>query len=232
VTVGARAVVLWDIDGTLMRTPGVGVRAFVQAVERVTGVVWTPHRLDFGGRTDPDIAARILEDAGVTDMSLVPAVLDALVVAYEEMADELRVAVRVLPGVESILSVLGERDAVQTVVTGNLRAVAHAKVAAGDLARHLHLDVGGYGSDHAERAELVRLALERVTASGAVFRPDDVWVVGDTPRDLACARANGVRCALVATGTFDAASLRPLGADVFFEDLSDATAFLGALALD
>ena len=102
--------VLWDIDGTHMRTPGVGVRAFVQAVEHVTGVVWrTPHRLDFGGRTDPDIAARTSSgDAGVTDMSLVPAVLDALVIQYEEMADELRVAVHVLPPVESILTVLSK----------------------------------------------------------------------------------------------------------------------------
>lgn len=130
-------VVLWDIDGTLLRTPGIGVRAFVQAVEQVTGVVWTPERFDFGGRTDPDIAARILESAGLTDPLLVPQVLDALVMAYEEISADLQAAVRVLPGVVDVLVEFGDRNAVQTVVTGNLRESAAAKIAAAGLGHHL-----------------------------------------------------------------------------------------------
>jgi phosphoglycolate phosphatase-like HAD superfamily hydrolase len=223
---------LWDIDGTLLRTPGIGVRAFVQAVERVTGVVWTPERLDFGGRTDPDIAARILESAGMTDPLLVPLVLDALVIAYEEIAADLHTAVRVLPGVAATLTQLDDRNAIQTVVTGNLREPAAAKIAAAGLGHHLRLDVGGYGTDHVERAELVRLALARVAAAGAEFRPADVWVVGDTPRDLACARANGVRCALVATGTYRMDELDNIGADLVLNDLSDPLPLLDATGRD
>ena len=88
-----------------MRSPGIGVRAFVRAVERVTGVVWTPQRLDFGGRTDPDIALGSWSRAGLDDLSLVPAVLEELAVAYESMADELRSTAVVMPGVGATLTI-------------------------------------------------------------------------------------------------------------------------------
>ena len=229
---GRTTVVLWDIDGTLLRTPGIGVRAFVLAVERVTGVVWTPERLDFGGRTDPDIAARILESAGLTDPLLVPQVLAALVIAYEEIGADLQTAVRVLPGVVRVLAEFDDRNAIQTVVTGNLRESAAAKIAAAGLGHRLRLELGGYGTDHVERAELVRLALARVAAAGSDFRPADVWVIGDTPRDLACARANGVRCALVATGTYSIDVLDNIGADLVLADLSDPLSLLDAVGGD
>lgn len=227
----ASTVVLWDIDGTLVRSAGVGVRAFVMAVQRAAGLTWTPHRLDFGGRTDPEIASLILADAGCTDPSLVDPVLVALVEAYEELADDLRASIKVLPGVTAALDLLAGRQALQTVVTGNLQAVARAKVTAGDLDRHLRLELGGYGSDHAERAELVRRSLARVADGGPDVDPRAVWVVGDTPRDLACARANDVRCALVATGTYSFDDLAALGADLVLADLSDAEPLLEAMAL-
>lgn len=224
----ANVVVLWDIDGTLLRTRGVGVQAFTLAVERVTGIVWTPRRLDFGGRTDPEIAALILNDAGVTGSALVPSVLEALVVAYDELRDELRAAVQVLPGVTAALAEFADRGAIQTVVTGNLRPVAEAKLEAGRLVGHLRVEFGGYGSDHTERAELVRLALQRVNAGGT--DAGAAWVIGDTPRDLACARANGLRCALIATGTYPADELRELDADVVLTDLNDPRPLFAAVA--
>jgi phosphoglycolate phosphatase-like HAD superfamily hydrolase len=222
-------IVLWDIDGTLMRSPGIGVRAFVRAVESVTGVVWTPQRLDFGGRTDPDIAARILDAAGVDDPSLVPAVLERLALAYEELADELRAAVVVLPGVEATLRNLEVRGAVQTVVTGNIRPAAAAKIAAAGLDAHLRMDVGAYGSDHHDRSELVALAIKRLEAADGVVHRDSVVVVGDTPRDLAAARANGIRCVLVATGTYGIDELSALDADLVVADLSHPDALSDAL---
>jgi phosphoglycolate phosphatase-like HAD superfamily hydrolase len=223
-------VVLWDIDGTLVRTAGIGVKAFATAVEQVTGIAWQLKRLDFGGRTDPEIAGLILADAGVDDADLVAPVLVALGEAYAALVDELHAAVRVLPGVDAALTELGQRGATQTVVTGNIKVAAGFKVAAGKLDHHLRLDLGGYGSDHAVRAELVRLALQRAGADGIEVRAEDVWVVGDTPRDLACATANGVRCALVATGAYPIEQLSDLGADLVLDDLGDPTALLDAIA--
>lgn len=223
-------VVLWDIDGTLVHAPGVGVRAFVAAIERATGLRWTPRRLGFGGLTDPAIALLIMEDLGVSDVTLVPAVLAHLADAYAELADDLRAAAQALPGAAAILATLGERGALQTVVTGNVRVGAAAKLSAAGLEGHLRLELGGYGSDHADRAELVRLALERIGAAGTAADPDDVWVVGDTPRDLACARANGVRCALVATGTYPIDELRALDADLVVDDLTALDVLLAHLS--
>ena len=96
------------------------------------------------------------------------------------------------------------------------------KVAAFGLDPWLNLEMGAYGSDHADRNELVPIAIDKVRAArGHRYRPDQVWVVGDAPNDLACARAGGARCLLVATGrpTFD--ELEALGPDALRHDLSD-----------
>ena len=107
----AETVVLWDIDGTLLHSRGFGVRAFVDAIERATGAVWVPERLDFGGRTDRDIAARILATMGLTEPALVAPVLEALADVYAELAEELTAAVQVLPGVAQSLATLAGHGA-------------------------------------------------------------------------------------------------------------------------
>jgi phosphoglycolate phosphatase len=230
--VSTSVVVLWDIDGTLMRTPGVGVRAFVAAIEEVTGQTWEPQRLDFGGRTDPDIAALLLGAVGIEDLSVVPEVLAALIRRYAALDDDLRASVRVMPGVVDALDALGVHGVMQTTVTGNLEEVARQKLAAARLADRLRLELGAFGSDlHADRSALVELSLCRVRAAGASVGREQVWVVGDTPRDLTAARAAGVRCLLVATGTFAYDELSGIGADAVLPDLADVDRFLEALAV-
>ena len=146
------------------------------------------------------------------------------------MDDELRASVKVLPGVLELVDSLSSIGAHQSVLTGNLRPVAERKLAAGSLLSRLHVDSGAYGSDHRDRAVLAGLALARSSdVLGRTLDPTSVWVVGDTPRDLACARAVGARCALVATGTYTYESLSGLGADAVFADLSDGTGVLAVL---
>ena len=230
-TVRSETVVLWDIDGTLLHSHGFGVRAFVHAVERATGQRWVPERLDFGGRTDRDIAGRILAAMGIPDPAPVAEVLDALTDVYTELAPDLAAAVEVLPGVAESLTTLAGRGALQTLVTGNVRPAAVTKVTAAGLAHHLQIDLGGYGSDiHDVRADLVHLALDRVAATGQPVDRARVWVIGDTPRDLECARASGVRCALVANGTYGFDELLDAGADLVLPDLVDPTPLLDAIA--
>jgi len=226
-------VVLWDIDGTLLRSAGMGVRVFASAVERVTGSTWTPQWLDLGGRTDPDIALMMLGSMGIDDPRVTLATLDAVVAGYGAVTDELAALVTVLPGVHETIDALADRGALQTIVTGNLRAGADAKLVAAGLGQHLRLDLGAYGSDpHTARVDLVRLAIERVVATGVAVDPDRTWVIGDTPRDLECARAAGVRCALVRTGVRSDADpdLGSLGADLLLDDLTDPAPLLNAMA--
>jgi phosphoglycolate phosphatase-like HAD superfamily hydrolase len=95
-------------------------------------------------------------------------------------------------------------------------------VAAFGLDRWLDVSVGAYGSDEHDRDLLVPIAMARVEAErGVRVDAGDVWVIGDTPRDLQCARAAGVRCLLVGTGRYTVAELEELGADVVLADLSD-----------
>jgi phosphoglycolate phosphatase-like HAD superfamily hydrolase len=105
-------------------------------------------------------------------------------------------------------------------LTGNLTANAAVKVGAFGLTHLFDFEVGAYGTDHADRLELVPIALERVERfRGETYAPDEVWVIGDTPNDLACARAGGVRCLLVGTGGQE--GLEALGADAVLADLGD-----------
>lgn len=219
---------LWDIDGTLMRSPGLGVRTFWRAVEIVTGMAPPDRHYDFGGKTDPLIAADLLAAVGVEGDDLVSRLLFEVDLAYRDLHDELVASAVALPGAASLLALFASRGAHQTVVTGNIEPVARRKLAVVGLDRHLDLDAGGYGSDDPDRTALVRLAIDRLAASPA----EDVrrtWVIGDTPRDAACAAAVGVRCLLVATGTFDVERLAGCGADAVVGDLTDTLLVLSII---
>lgn len=224
-------VVLWDIDGTLLRTPGVGVRAFAQALETVTGMPMARVAYDFGGKTDPLIARDLLVAVGIDDEALVPQLLAEVERNYDQYADDLRRTIVTLAGAAELLERCAAASAVQSVVTGNIRFVARRKLEAGNLHHHLDLDRGGYGSDHHDRTELVRLALARLAERDDVDRidPERVWIVGDTPRDAACAAGAGVRCLLTATGTYSREALADLGADHVLDDLSDVVRVLDIL---
>jgi len=212
--------VLWDIDGTLLRSGGVAARAFLEAVDEVTGVRPAPERRDYGGRLDPEIAEMLLTAVGA-EMTRVPDVLEALKRLVSERLDELRAQTSPCPGVEALLGKLAAAGVRQTVVTGNLAAIARWKLDAAGLIPPIELGLGGFGDSAANRADVARVALERLSAVGWKPDPAGVWIVGDTPRDLACARAIGVRCALVATGRTPVGELAALGADIGLPDLSD-----------
>ncbi|HVT67308.1 MAG TPA: haloacid dehalogenase-like hydrolase [Trebonia sp.] len=212
--------VLWDIDGTLMRTGGVAAMAFLDAVTEVTGIRPSAERRDYGGRLDTEIAEMLLTAVGATTASVtdVLLVLERLVT---ERVDQLRAQTSTFPGVDALTARLAAADVRQTVVTGNIPAVARHKLEAAVLIPPIDPDLGGYGDSAADRAAVARVALDRLAAAG--WQPDlnGVWVVGDTPRDLACARAIGARCALVGTGRLGVAELDGLGADIVLPDLSD-----------
>ena len=111
---------------------------------------------------------------------------------------------------------------VQSVLTGNVREVAAAKLAAFGLDRHLDLEAGAYGSDDARRANLVAVARNRAAARhGAAFAAASAVLVGDTPHDVRAARDGGAAIVAVATGRCDEAELRSAGAEVVLPDLVD-----------
>lgn len=219
--------VLWDIDGTLVRAGQVAADVFASAVEHAVGRHPGAHGVRMGGKTDPQIALEILAGMGVeTGEHHLPIVLGRLEADLAGAVDLMRQAGTVLPGVAEVLACLhGEPGVAQTVLTGNTAANAATKLAAFELDQWLDLKIGAFGSDNPDRLALVPVALER---AGGRFRPDEVWVVGDTVHDLACARAGGVRCVLVRTGARPH-ELDGIDADAVLDDLSDVDAVVKLL---
>lgn len=226
--------ILWDIDGTLLTAGPVAREAFFEAAGEVIGRPVGDPGVEMSGKTDPLIAAEILERAGVPPERAIadlPAVLAALERRLQVQLERMRADGRTHPGVVDLLERLqAEPGVLQSVLTGNLRANAEAKVSAFGLERFLDLTVGAYGSDHRERDRLVPIALERVQERyGIAVPPGHVWVVGDTPRDLACARAGGARCLLVGTGRIPVEDLEACGPEAVLPDLSGVDAVMDLL---
>jgi phosphoglycolate phosphatase-like HAD superfamily hydrolase len=231
----ARRLVLWDVDGTLIRSGGLGRDAFVVALRDVLGRPVHVDDVQLAGKTDPQIARELLVAAGVRTADvdrLLPRLLAATEAQLARDRDRLPALGHVLPGVEQLLARFSASDDVhQALLTGNTRHNAAVKVAAFGLDRFLDLDAGAYGSDHHDRTCLVPVAVDRARPHGFSGDAADVWVVGDTPNDLACARAGGARCLLVATGGYRRDELDGLGADAVRDDLAavdDVAALLAA----
>jgi phosphoglycolate phosphatase len=215
--------ILWDVDGTLVRVGDVGAQIFDTAIEKRLGRP-PAARVVMSGKTDPQIVLEYLAEFDLPDAGThLPGILEDIADELAAQAPVIRSHGIVLPGIAELLPRLDARDdVVQTVLTGNIEPNAAVKVGAFGLDRWLNLEMGAFGSDHADRTELVPIAMGKVEAArGVRFTTDEVWVVGDAANDLACARAAGVRCLLVATGrpTYD--ELAALHPDALRHDLSD-----------
>jgi phosphoglycolate phosphatase-like HAD superfamily hydrolase len=211
---------LFDIDGTLLRVTGGVTRAAARAVSAVTGQSLSTEGVSFSGRTDPNIFRDLLRASGVAEPDLV---LDDVLAAYVEAAEEtIRSGdVEILPGVRALLAALAERDdVILGLCTGNVEPVAYHKLRKADL--DALFSVGAFGSDHGDRAALPALALRRLEDwSGHTLSPDQAVIVGDTQKDIACARAAGSRVVAVCTGRYGRDDLQPHAPDLLLNDLRD-----------
>ena len=226
--------VLWDVDGTLLNAGGVGADMYSVVFLQLFGRSLET-TAPMAGRTDRAIILETLTLAGVPEPRRH---VDPFIAGLAAQAPTVRTSVaargRALPGAAAALAALASGRAHQSVLTGNVRAVAEVKLAALGLRDPLDLCIGAYGDDHEDRAELVHVARRRAAAvherSGvAGFRGPGTVVVGDTPLDIAAALAAGARAVGVATGPFSVAELRAAGADVVLPDLSDTRLVVEAL---
>ncbi len=227
---------LWDVDGTLVRGGGVGSDAITRAAETVAGRPVDGSSVMMHGKTDPQILAEMFRAAEIADDIIVELMPRAMAEAESVLAaaeSDLRRKGAVIEGVREVLDRMTRVPGVrQSLLTGNLVGNAAVKLAAFDLTHYFDVEIGAYGTDHADRTALVPIALERAARlRGEHYERDDVWVIGDTPGDFACARASGVRCLLVATGQIPVAELQGLGADAVFDDLSDTERVVELLVL-
>jgi phosphoglycolate phosphatase len=223
--VPARRLVLFDIDGTLLRAGDLASSVFDRAVSSVVGSL-PAQRVLMSGKTDPQIVREYLQLMKEDDPAHLPAVLARLEAELAAAAGELARCGYACLGARELLQELRADERLHlSVLTGNIAPNAVVKLSAFGLDRWLDLETGAYGSDNEDRRELVPVALERLSElRGVTLGPEDTWVVGDTPRDLECALAGGAHCLLVATGRYSLDELRHLGADAAVPDLSDTEA--------
>ena len=184
------------------------------------------HGVEAAGRTDGAIVRDLLATAGVSDEDFAARWAEVQAAAVEAFAELCLpdLSGHVAPGIVELLGALAERDADfrLSLVTGNLEPVARLKLARAGIGDHFEPGQGGFGSDHASRAELPPIAARR--ASTPPWPRARTVVIGDTPRDIACARADDVRVVAVATGPFAVEALADADAVV-----DDARALLPVL---
>jgi len=220
--------VLWDIDKTLVDIGGISREIYAAAFRAVTGLV-LERMPDMAGKTDRDLILASLRLHSVPEPEKQLAdFYSALAEATEAHKAEIKEHGHCLPGArEAVKQVAAVLSLTQSVVTGNIRPIAHIKLAAFGLADPIDFDIGGYGSDDGERATLVRLALQRAEQKhGVAYPPEQVFVIGDTPYDIAGAKTNGVRAIGVASGSSTASELRTAGADAVLPSLEDTNALV------
>jgi phosphoglycolate phosphatase-like HAD superfamily hydrolase len=225
-----KKLLLFDIDGTLLTSGGAGERALRLGFREKFGIDDDLATVEIAGRTDSGIARRMLAAHGLPET---PENLTAFFDGYLHfLAAELPVSPgRLLPGILSLLETLKARpNIVLALLTGNLERGAKLKLTQYGVWHYF--EFGAYADDHHDRDQLGRFARARATEKyGVEFPPERIFVLGDTPHDITCARAIDAKAMAIATGKFSRAELGAHAPDFLFDDLGDVTAVLASLGL-
>jgi phosphoglycolate phosphatase len=213
---------LFDIDGTLVLGATDAHRdALHAALREVHGIEPRSTRrvIAPAGRTDAEIARALLLDAGVSAERIddrAADVREACCRIYAQLSTE-DLSHTVLPGIRELLESLSQRDDVKLgLLTGNYEPIARLKLRRAGIGRFFPSGQGAFGSDAEDRAALPAIARRRAGVVGKPHPRADTIVIGDTPRDIACAHADGLRCFAVTTGPYEADALT--GADSVARD--------------
>ena len=216
--------VLFDIDGTLLRTEGVGVAAMLRAFAMLHGEHgFSFEGVEIAGALDGLLFARMMERHG---LPADPSTHERFQRLYgDELARSLTPErVRRMPGTDALVAALRDAGAAVGLLTGNYEHTAHTKIrtAGFDVA---HFPFGAFGADGPSRRHLTPVAIARAGSHhGRTFDPSRVTIIGDTPHDIDCAKAHGCRAIGVGTGPYAPDRLHACGADLAVGDLSDVVA--------
>lgn len=226
-------VVLFDIDHTLLASGGAGFRAMDRALAELFGVNGATRGMIPHGKTDPMLFSEALRAHGLADDDGAEPYRELVRLYQLYLPEEMRVPpARILPGARELVEALSAHPGVVIgLLTGNLESTARVKLAAFGLDRYFRF--GAYGSDDRDRLKLPPIAVERAEALTGlrIGLGPHVTVIGDTPRDVACALAWGTTALGVATGRSSTRELLDAGAHRALDDLSDTEAVLAALHL-
>ncbi len=231
---GPDRLILFDVDGTLLTTDGLGRDVLARAIHEIYGVRDPFRDYSLAGRTDLQIIREPVRRAGIPEERIREGLPRVMARHETLLAEAFRTAGRgsLMPGVTALLNRLaGDRRWGVGLLTGNTRHGARIKLTHFGIWDRFAF--GAFGDDHEDRNALPEVARRRAReALGVDIAPVRCLVVGDTPRDIACARAGGMRAVAVATGWEPVAVLEQAGPDLLlrsFEDVDSSLQKLDAL---
>ena len=223
-----KKLLLFDIDGTLITSGGAGEHALRLGIRDRFGIDEDMRGIEIAGRTDSGIARQFFAKHS---LPATPENTSAFFEGYLHHLPRLLLEKngRVLPGIVPLLDALRTRaDMVLALLTGNLERGAELKLT--HYGVWDYFEFGAYADDHHDRNELGHFARARAQERhGIAFPPERIYVLGDTPHDITCARAIGAKAVAIATGQFTHAQLAEHAPDFLFDDLGDVAAVLAAL---
>jgi phosphoglycolate phosphatase len=216
------SLVLFDIDGTLLRNAGAHHKdALIAGIRQVTGLSTTLDGVPTSGMLDRDLIAGMLRASGASrklTRSALPDIMSACQACYHaNCAADLRD--RICPGVVDCLRGLHSRRVAVGVVTGNLSAIGWKTLELAGLREYF--SVGAFAEDGATRARLARLAARRAAQTGLISKGARISLVGDHSNDINAAKANGFQAVGVATGLMPYEELRLAGPDVLVRNMTE-----------
>ncbi len=209
---------LFDVDYTLVDGADGHKYALGVALEKVFGFKFDINTFDYLGKTDKQIIKEVLKNKGFNDQlieSKLQEVVDNMVDTFKKVVDVF--PIKVLPGVQELLDELKRRDVLLALVTGNVEPIARGKLDKVKLNEYFQF--GGFGSDGIRRADLIRTAIARAERNHGFLFENNVYIFGDTPRDIEAGKEVGVKTVGVATGSHSMEDLKKAGADFVFTNL-------------
>ncbi len=215
-------VLLFDIDGTLVRSGGSGKTAMDVALHSAFGIAEIKDEVSYSGRTDSAIARDLLRVHGIpvnleNERKLTSLYLELLPKALAEGDGH------ICPGIEEILlDARNSPSVLLALLTGNVREGARKKLSHFGIWDYFAAG-GGFGDNHYERDDVAHSALKEIAGHRKPhLHGEEIWVIGDTPLDVKCARAIGANVVAVATGWHDYDELAACAPDAVFEDMTQA----------
>lgn len=227
-------ILLFDLDGTLVRTGGAGIRALTRTFRDFYQIDNPLKGVTVAGNTDPSIFREVMA-LHASHINLTQEIERQLHNAYlNYLKQEIPISEKyqVLPGIFEILKKASAFSSLFVGLgTGNFEEGARIKLERGGL--NSYFVFGGFGSDALNRDEVLKIGVAKAEERfGIQCIPENVFVIGDTPRDIQSARAIGARVIAVATGGYESKDLKAFHPDCLFENLSDVRQFFAFIEKD
>lgn len=222
--------VLFDIDKTLIKSTKAHFEAFRVAFKKVYGVNAEVDTVNYDGMTDQQIIIKVLKNKGLNEADIMPRLQECMTAMSNFFNQAVtKEEIVLLGGVRELLKELDKQDLIMGLVTGNLEQIARGKLRKAGIEGYFK--VGGFGSDHVDRAQLIRIAVGEASQNFNFQNENTVFVFGDTPKDIRAAKEGGAKAIGVTTGIHNKEQLMEAGADIVLENLKDKCRILEILEI-